>query len=803
MKKIATLLLAIFLCHSISSFAVPAYPVKKNVKMQDGRTLTLTLTGDEHLHYYADPEGNAWREHVDGTFKQIPSSELLAMRQASLEAVKEADQRRLARSKRQAPLTGKKKGLVILVNFTDKYFATTNPLGTFSDMFNKTGYKDNGMYGSVRDYFYDQSYGKFELDFDVVGPFRLSHPMNYYGAPADGAHDANPHAMIEEAVRLADSAVDFTRYDWDGDGWVDQVFVVYAGHGENYGADPNTIWPHEHSIAYKELSFDGVSIGTYACSCELMGREGSKIDGIGTACHEFSHCLGIMDHYDTSGGDNFGMGNWDLMCSGSYNNNGCTPSAYTAYERWLAGWIEPTVISDKCYITGMKPIEDAPEAYILYNEGNHNEYYLLENRQIRGWDSAQNGHGLLVVHVDYDRRTWAGNAINADSDHQRMTIIPADNMLNTGSVGGDPFPGTGKKTSLTDTTIPAATLYNENIDGTFLMGKPLDDIQESTDGLISFAAMRGVIFAPELFEPELLSPTSFRASWTPVENATSYELTVTERMAPYATPEEAMLITEDFNKCYSKSNGISNIGTKLANYLSTSGWTGENLYTSPYYLKMGKGEKQGSITTPWLDMPNNGDATIVVCMTNPTATEEDRPSFVVKLSFGETTLTGRMYYHSGVPYIVHASDLEDDFKVTIVSDQTAYMSRLSVYDGDFSYAQLGLTGDDEESDEEESANVMAKVMRKLKSYEYTSPDAHYDFLDINPTSIYYYRVRAVTPLGYSKWSQQMTMDMKTATPILSPTLSSESLPWYDLQGRPVAAPTHGLYIHGGRKVLVK
>ena len=802
MKKIAAWLLAIFLCHSVSSIAVPAYPVKRIVKMSDGRSVTLTLTGDENLHYYADTEGQAWREVKNGTFQRLSSDELLAMRQAAQTVVTESNNRRSARAKRRAPLTGKKKGLVILVNFTDKYFTTTNPRETYFDVFNKVGYKDNGMSGSVHDYFYDQSYGQFELDFDVVGPFRLAHPMSYYGAPKDVAHDSNPQAMIEEAVRMADSSVDFTHYDWDHDGWVDQVYVVYAGYGENYGNDPDAIWAHEWTIANREVSLDGVNIGTYACSCELKGREGHTIDGIGSACHEFSHCLGLPDTYDTKGG-NIGMGTWDVMASGNYNNDACTPSAYTAYERWIAGWLEPTVINDKCYITGMKPIEDAPEAYILYNDGNHNEYYLLENRQIRGWDSAQYGHGLLVVHVDYDRNIWASNTINADADHQRISVIPADNLFNTGSVGGDPFPGTGKKTSLTDTSIPAATVFNANTDGTFLMGKPLEDIEESADGLISFAAMRGVIVAPEVFDPELTSPTSFRVSWTPVEGATEYELTVSERLAPFATPEEAVVINEDFSKCYSKSVGISNIATKLDNYLTSPGWIGENLYTSPYYLKMGKGDKKGSLTTPWLDMPNNGDLTCVVTLT--TANPEERPSFVVNIEVGDKTLTGRMYYDSGIPFVFRISDVDEDFRVTVIPDQTAYISRFGVYDGSFKPSQFGLSDDEENKDEEEDGtNVMAKVKRKLKSYEYTSPVSYYDFVDVNPTSIYYYRVRAVTPLGYSKWSPLYTMDMKAATPVLSPAVSKASVAYFDLLGRKIISPTRGgLYIHNGRKVMVK
>lgn len=801
MKKIATLLMAALFSHA--AMAVPAYPARKTVTLADGTQVTLTLSGDEHLHYYKAPDGTPWEQLADGSFRTINADRMQLLRQKAVGTLDEAQARRAAKARHRAPLTGKKKGLVILVNFTDKYFSVQNPQSVFSDLFNKEGYREHGMHGSVRDYFRDQSYGQFELDFDVVGPYRLSKSMAYYGGPSGDYHDTDPQAMIEEAVQAADAHVDFTKYDWDGDGWVDQVYVVYAGYGENYGADANAIWPHESSIAYKNLTLDGKNIGTYACSCELKGKSGTTIDGIGTACHEFSHCLGIMDHYDTSGGGSYGMGAWDLMCSGNYNDGGCTPSGYTAYERWQAGWLEPTVIDEKTYITDMKPLEDAPEAYILYNDANRNEYYLLENRQKRGWDQYQGGHGLLVVHVDYDRSVWYSNTINANSEHQRMTIIPADNLLNDGSTSGDPFPGSGRHQSLTDTTVPAATLYNENTDGTFLMGKPLDDITETDDGRISFAAMRGVIAAPRMHEPQHTSPTSFRAAWTAVQDATSYEISVTERLAPYATPAEAMYLSEDFSKCYSKSVGLSNIGAKLDNYLNNKGWTGESLYTSPGLLRMGKGDKKGSITTPTLSMPNNGDLTIVFRAACVDATVA-RPTLVVTVLDGDKTLTGRFYYGNNAYFVVHASDIENDFRITLTADQYAYLNHFSIYDGDFNHEQLGLGDGSEEGDGSQENASPALMPRKLRSYEYTSPQAWYDFTDINPTSIYYYRVRAVTPYGYSKWSELITMDMNAANPVEAPLVNlPQDAAYYDLQGRRVAKPTRGIYIHDGKKVMVK
>ena len=75
----------------------------------------------------------------------------------------------------------------------------------------------------------------------------------------------------------------------------------------------------------------------------------------------------------------------------------------------------------------MKSLQNGGESYVIYNKGNENEYFLLENRQLEGWDASLPGSGLLILHVDYDADVWAANEPNDDPSHQRMTWIPADN----------------------------------------------------------------------------------------------------------------------------------------------------------------------------------------------------------------------------------------------------------------------------------------------------------------------------------------------------------------------------------------
>lgn len=813
MRRILTLLFIAVIC-SQTLQAVPAYPHRKTIRLQDGTLVTATLRGDERVHYYelqdgrkavTDAQGQGYRLISDAELRQRCTQErelTSRVRRAPRHGVQE-----------RRSYIGKKKGLVILVNFTDvKMSATADPQATFNQIFNAAEYHDYGMSGSVHEYFYDQSYGKFDLEFDVVGPVNISHDMAYYGKNNESGSDSRPGAMIAEACRLADSQVDFNDYDWDGDGEVDQVFVIYAGYGANYGADENCIWPHEWKLTYSgqgSLILDNARIDTYACSCELMGTSGKTIDGIGAACHEFSHCLGIMDHYDTGDEGNFGMGDWDLMCSGSYNNQSRTPAAYTSYERWFAGWLEPVEINSPLLVTDMKPLEDAPEAYVLYNDKTKDEYYLLENRQLKGWDQAQSGHGLLVVHVDYDEGIWHYNSINNEADHQRMTIVPADGSWSRHSLSGDPFPGTMNRTSLSDTSTPAATLYNENMEGTLFMGKPLEDITETADGLISFAAMRGAIPAPVVKSLSVNSQTSFAASWQPVEGATSYEISLSERLKDFETPEEGLLLKENFRKFYSKVNSSTDIGKKLDNYTTVKGWTGEKLYTSTQFLHIGKGEAEGWIKTPVIKAPHNGELTIEVTITP----DQFAGNTTVQVHYGSKFYSSAFRLSSQGKRVIHASGIDEDFTVTVISTP-AFISLLGVYDGTFDLkAPLQVDGQqdgssDDEADDASDEDVAFQSVAfagkaKAEAKKFTTTATSYTFNDLNSTSIYYLRVRAITPSGLSRWSDEQTIDMVTGTTPVLPVLNAPAGTYFDLQGRPVATPAHGLYIRDGKKVMVK
>ena len=253
--KLKILLAGVFLLlSSMTAFAVPAKPVKRTLLQADGTTIELTLRGDEHFMFYADDKGNPYILNADGRLERKTGQEITdtwtAQRKKRLSVVNGTRQdNALTRAGKPNTTIGKHRGLVILVQFPDFPFATENPQETYNRFFNEVGYSEYGNTGSVKDYFLKQSYGQLEIDFDVVGPYTTINKLSYYGEHAGNSSDANPAKMVTEAIDAAAADVNFSNYDWNEDGEVDQVFIICAGYNEAEGADAKFIWPHEWALA--------------------------------------------------------------------------------------------------------------------------------------------------------------------------------------------------------------------------------------------------------------------------------------------------------------------------------------------------------------------------------------------------------------------------------------------------------------------------------------------------------------------------------------------------------------------------
>ncbi len=835
MRKI--LALCACLC-ATAAFAIPAKRVRRMITLADGTQKEVMLCGDENVHYFLDAAGKAYTEREDGCF-MLADKQALDARWG--ERLAKRNQLRLERAEKrgigvpsttlrqgmfrawgdvQNPISGSKRGLVILVSFSDKAINSKHTQAYFDDYFNKEGFSQDGMQGSVHDYFKECSYGKFDLTFDVVGPVKVSNTMSYYGSNDSYGNDKYVGVMVAEACKLADAqGVDFSKYDWDRDGEVDQVYIIYAGYGENAGASTSTIWPHEYDLYSANYfgdgpgpqKFDGVTVNTYAVSSELAGTSGTRANGIGTACHEFSHCMCIPDMYDTSeGAANFGMDMWDLMNTGSYRgmngygdlkclSDGECPTPYTAYERMYCGWLTPTELTNPCVIQDMKPLATHPEAYIIYNQKNRNEYYLLENHQKVGFDKSAPGTGMLVVHVDFDKDDWINNSVNSKAYHQRMTIIPADNQFMTGSsygdkyatdkdLAGDPWPGTSRSTALTNTSTPASTLYSANIDGRKFLSKPIEQISENTQtGTISFLFDGGVnIDAPVALQASDIRADGFTANWKAVSGAEEYEVQLTARTINDVKPEDAMLLSEDFAKF---SNGLSMDGTQdiskdLDKYTALPGWTGSKLYTSSKdRVKLGSSLGAGSLTTPLLHSSEDV-VTIRISTHNYSA---DQGYLDVKIN---EQIVGMANLSASVQDFVFTASVTGDFKVTIASTKRAYLYDIYVYDGTYDIEEL------------KPAKVMAKVAEN-KSYK--TKDTKYVFTSLDATKQYSYKVRAYEKSVPGPWSEAISVDLQTGILQIVDTEEdrlNDNVKIYDLSGRRLSRiPSHGIYIVNGKKIV--
>ena len=523
MKKLY-LMLSMLFAFGTAANAVPAKKLQKVITLANGTQVSVELRGDEYLSWWEGTDGTAYRttatdENVFEAFDLEAQKPAAAARRARTEqgrvarlarvknSLKGADDKMRGLGGDHITYKGVKKGLVVLVDFKNKKFADGHDLEYYKNVINGKDFSDEeeGYVGSVRDYFLAQSNGQFELDFDVVGPVTMSKNYGYYGN--DGAYqkDEKVYEMIKEACDGIKDQVNLKNYDWDGDGEADQVFFLYAGLGQASGGSAGTIWPHESELRYWPcgvLSYPTGKINTYACANELQPEtQGSSryiSAGIGTICHELSHCLGFADMYDTTGGGGYGMSVFDVMDQGSYNGNGFVPCNYTAFERIYAGWVEPIELIDPATVKDMKSVSDYGRPFIMYNYKNTNEYFLLENRQNTGWDKGLYGsNGLLIVHVNYVPSRWANNSVNSSAEKiQCCTVVNADGSReNTQySLQGDLYPyevkGVTMNDEFTDYSEPAAKLYNKNSDNSYALGIPITKIKRSK-GSVSFLVCGG------------------------------------------------------------------------------------------------------------------------------------------------------------------------------------------------------------------------------------------------------------------------------------------------------------------------
>lgn len=524
MKRLITILITTVI--TLNIWGAKAYPEPITITQKDGKVLTYRLHGDEHFNYVATTDGVLLYQKDNDFFiavinenGEMESSGVLAHNagQRTAEEItligkqdkekffatgevvvaKSRGMKRISMPDVEStffPHSGTPKALVILADFADQSFKHDDQttIEIFDQYLNATGTPTHSSdatlsrnIGSVAKYFSDMSGGLFVPQFDVATVVHLSGNMSDYGP---GKDDDMPK-FFEEVCNLADDIIDFSEYDANNDGYVDLVYVIYAGYGQSMGGGDNTIWPKSGPVSitepyededgntkYRDILYDGKAICRFGVNPELnfnptvtsmAFNDVPQINGIGLFCHEFSHCMGLPDIYPTTKtaqeAGNPAMEFWDLMDGGEYGGSvlvtvvingvskkqtlmgGYYPTAYTAWEREYVGWMNMDVL--KAENSGQKieliNIDQSDgKAYKIFPDDNENgnEYVFIQNIQSykwNGWLGTYMGHGMLVTYVKYDKPYFSlsendrpyTNKVNNTIGKSRMTIVPADGLL--------------------------------------------------------------------------------------------------------------------------------------------------------------------------------------------------------------------------------------------------------------------------------------------------------------------------------------------------------------------------------------
>ena len=488
-----TLSLSAMMC-----WAVPARKDARIVRQADGTQITVYAHGDEHFSWQTNEQGQWVEKNEEGNYVVVEERH-----RPETEAINHYSYQAPEAAQTAFPLNIVPRGLVVLAEFQDVHFST--PKETIDSMLNAENFTREYTYiypgtqkeitiqgnGSVRKYFESSSMGAYSPKFDVIGPLCMKRTRDYYGKNASAtSRDTHISEFVTDLCdMIVASGVDLSLYDSNNDNYIDYLGIIYAGEGEADGGGENTIWPHKYEVTYyKTITSQGKTFKVYNCNPEMNSYTGHYM-GIGTFCHEFGHVMGLPDIYSTNGSTTHKTnGEWDIMDYGCYVNEGDAPPAYTGYERFYMGWATPRLLTEAENVT-LKPLYDSNEVLMITatgksnmkgNDPDPNEFYILDNRQQKGFDSHIPGHGMILTKINYLYGIWYGNSVNKVADDLHIDLIEADSWAAEydGSSRawfgkpGDAFP-TGSKEYL---------LIKDN---------PITDIKE-TNGIITFRFKGGM-----------------------------------------------------------------------------------------------------------------------------------------------------------------------------------------------------------------------------------------------------------------------------------------------------------------------
>lgn len=536
------LFLLLYLLCSATVYGVSAYPGIIKYRCADGSSVNLTIKGDETNKWAVAEDGYTLLRSNRGEWcyaltdsegkTKISTWEISAVRPSPLinilqqipkglkvpMAKNKMKSAALNHSDYRSKAVGKQKTLVILMQYKD--VALKKKQSDFDALFNQINYTSEGALGSVKDFFLENSHGQFDLTSDVFGPFTAPEKMNYYGGNDASDQDEHPAELFLEALNNVSSLVNLSDYDTDRDGYLNNVHIIFAGYGEEAGASADAIWSHE-AVFVRPFEIQNVKITGYSCSPELRSNRGEGISRIGVHCHEMGHSFGALDYYDTdydTNGEYSGTGQWDLMASGSWNNEGITPAHFNPFVKMQLGWADCETLSDEQQDIILPSAVESNKIYRINTE-TEDDYFLLENRQHEGFDQALPGKGMLIYHIlPQIKERLKDNTINAAYPQTcypvcagAETAVPDKNSLSYGDVNSEkcPFPGKSDHTDFASWTFPAALSSKGE---RALVG--IQNIKQEENNLISFHSLKekgmdeGRLLFTESFETPVLSWSS-------------------------------------------------------------------------------------------------------------------------------------------------------------------------------------------------------------------------------------------------------------------------------------------------------
>ena len=471
--------------------ARPAAPGFQTISNKDGSSVSIRHFGDEHYHYAETSDGYLVMGNGDGSYVYVGedglASKVIAKNVAdrtpeeksflsslNQEAVRQKHQElngdrfpeeeglnenenfshvplmsynqdgesamMLRRPTSEKWTTGERWFPVLLVGTTDKNYGDS---AAFHDFLNKPGYNVNNNIGSLRDYFLYVSDSLFNPHFDVY-PIQLNKALTDYGTGDNFKEGQFTAEGLTELAKRADFQANAKKYCMKNSN-VDGFIFLFPGMEEDALKQSEIFWGHQfwmqsngsssgwYPSAYKA---GGYTFDKYLFIAQYAdGSRNSKINKMGIFAHEFSHVMGLNDHYgkDANKQQVNGPGAYDIMSLGMYNgtsyNEGNAPMGYSAYEKEIMGWLKLTELeADQVY--SLRKLSEM-QAYSVTNPNQNDEYYIVEYRPAESYDSyiknsiswSQRGNGVYVWYIDYDKTICVtNNNANGDVDHQRVAL---------------------------------------------------------------------------------------------------------------------------------------------------------------------------------------------------------------------------------------------------------------------------------------------------------------------------------------------------------------------------------------------